>query len=198
MSTESINSSLLNLNYASGSLSDLIRQRSSAYGSSQGLASMKEISQSVKSLLDEVPSSGGKLTFKDVMDYRDALQEKFEAELKSDLEAIGVNTDIEFTLSYDAAGDKVTVDQNHPDKAKIDNYFDQNPERREEFAKIVSYSNISNVAENKLSPGQLKQQIQASAMETWWSSGSASSIASGNMLFGAASGLQFFGLNTVV
>lgn len=197
MSTDSVNGSLLNMNYANGSLSDIVRQKASAYGSSNGLASMKEVSNTVKSLLSEVPNSGGKLTFKDVMEYRDELQKKFEASLKKELEAIGVDTDTEFTLSYDAASGKVTVDQNHPDKAKIDNYFDQNSEKREEFAKIVSYSNISNVAKNKLSPGQIRQQIQASAVEKWWSSRSGSSMANGNMMFGAGAP-KFIGLNAVV
>lgn len=198
MSTESINSSLLNLNYARGSLSDLVRQGQTASGSYSGFSSISDVGSAISNLLSEVPNSGGKLTFKDVMEYRDKLQEEFETALKEDLEAIGVDTDVEFTLNYDAASGKVTVDPNHPDKAKIDNYFDQNPDRCDEFAKIVSLSNISNTAENRLRPSQLKQQIQASAMETWWSSDSASSIASGNLLFGASSGLQFFGLDTVV
>ncbi|MDD4733049.1 MAG: hypothetical protein PHX58_14090 [Desulfovibrio sp.] len=176
----------------------LTNKQSGASRDVSGL-STRELREQIDKILEDVPKSGNKLSFQDVIDYRNKLREDFEAKAKEDLEALGVDTERDFTLSYDANTDKVTVDPNHPDKEVIDRYFEENPEMREAFAKIVSLSKLSGAAEKQLSPTQFKQQLQAQAM-SWWAeeNGNMGWFSGGGMMM-ANAGLQIMtGVNMQV
>ncbi|MEF2145321.1 MAG: hypothetical protein V3573_07745 [Desulfovibrionaceae bacterium] len=176
-------------NYSSYGLTNSSLYNSSTTGnrsSSSGLSSTntKELRAVIDKLLADVPKGeDGKLSFQDVLDYRDKLREEFEAKAKEDLEALGVDTDLDFTLSYDADSNKVTVDSGHPQKKIIDKYFEDNEDMRDSFAKIVTLSKLTQAAETKLSPTDYKRQLQQQALE-WWAqdSGGLDWFASGGML----------------
>ncbi|SKA88347.1 hypothetical protein SAMN02745704_02110 [Paucidesulfovibrio gracilis DSM 16080] len=164
-------------------------------GSGRDVASLntRELREQIDKILEGVPKSGSKLSFQDVMDYRDKLREEFESIAKEELGALGVDTERDFTLSYDAATDKVTVDPEHPDKEIIDRYFEETPEMREAFAKIVSLSKLSGAAEKTLSPTQFRQQMQAQAMSWWAEENGNMGWFSGGGMMNAEAGLQLFG-----
>lgn len=159
----------LGLNGSSSSSSSSTSSTSASPYSSGGVESLstRELRDRINTILEDVPKSGSKVSFQDVIDYRDKLQAEFEAKAKADLDALGVDTERDFTLSYDAGTNKVTVDSGHPDKKIIDKYFEDKPEMRDAFAKIVTLSKLSGCAEKKLSPTAFKQQMQQQAM-TWW------------------------------
>lgn len=192
---------LYGLNLESGSSSSSSSATSSSlaslYGSSS--ASTSELRAQIDKLLEGVPSSGSKLSFQDVIDYRDQLQDEFEAIAKEDLSALGVDTDRDFTLSYDANTGKVTVDSSHPDKALIDAYFEQTPEMTEAFAKIVSLSKLTATAEDALSPTEFKRQMQLQAM-SWWAeeNGSSDWFSGGGMMLSTEGMSLMAGLNLKV
>ena len=158
----------------------------------------------IDALLAGIPQSGGKLTFQDVLDYRDQLREDFEAQAKADLEALGVDTDLDFTLSYDADTNTVTADSGHPDKKVIDWYFANNEEMTEAFAQVVTYSNLAKPAETSVSAEQMVHQLQLDTMSAWFSDNlSTSSLSSGlagmgTLMFSGTGESTFFGLDLMV
>ncbi len=173
--------------------------------SSSGSDSLKaKLRDRIESLLSGVPSSGTKLSFQDVIDYRDQLLEEFEAQAKADLEALGVDTDLDFTLSYDADTDTVTADSGHPDKSVIDAYFKENSDMREAFAQVVTYSNLVKPAETTVSPQAMMKQLQLKSMSVWFSDTlSTSSLSAGlsgfgSLMFSQDSETSYFGIDLLV
>ncbi|WP_022660699.1 hypothetical protein [Paucidesulfovibrio longus] len=184
----------------SSSTSSTSSSRSSRYGGGVESMSTQELRAQIDKLLEDVPvGSSGKLSFADVMDYRDKLRNEFEAIAKEDLEALGVDTERDFSLSYNATTGKVTVDSSHPDKAIIDKYFEDTPEMTEAFAKIVTLSKLTATAENKLSPTEFKRQMQTQAM-AWWAEGNGSSdwFSGGGMMLSPAGMSMLAGVNIQV
>ena len=178
----------------------------SATGSSSGSSNLgtryNSVSSQVQSLLADVPKSGDKLTFQDIIDYRDKLQDQFEAQARKDLEALGVDVDLDFALSYDAASDTVTASSSHPDKAIIDKYFAGNSDMRDLFGQVVSYTNLLDPVETKLTPSQISTQLRADSMRLWFEENSDSSSflgGYGNLLFKATTqSTEYFGVNLKV
>lgn len=173
--------------------------------SSDGSKSLKaKLLSRIEDLLSGVPQSGNKLTFQDVMDHRDELRDEFEARAKVELSLLGVDTERDFTLSYDASTDTVTADSSHPDKKIIDAYFKNNAEMREAFAQVVTYSNLLKPAETTVSPAERIRQMQFDSMSVWFSDNLSTSSLSGglagvgSLLFTEESEPAFFGLDLLV
>ncbi|MGE4552386.1 MAG: hypothetical protein AB7D57_04705 [Desulfovibrionaceae bacterium] len=156
----------------------------------------------VQSLLADVPQSGSKLTFQDIIDYRDQLQDEFEAKARTDLEALGVDVDADFALSYNAATDTVTASSSHPDKAIIDQYFADNADMRDLFGQVVTYTNLLEPVESGLTPSQIRTQLSADTMNIWFQDNLASDSllgGYGNLLFSATTqDSSYFGVNLTV
>ena len=173
--------------------------------SSDGAKSLKaKLRSRIESLLSDIPQTGSRLTFQDVMDYRDELRDAFETQAEADLAALGVDTARDFTLSYDATTDTVTADANHPDKKIIDAYFENNEEMRNAFAQVVTYSNLLKPAETKVSPQEMVRQMQLDSMSIWFADNlSASSLSGGlsgygSLLFTDEGEATYFGLDLQV
>ncbi len=159
-----------------------------------------DIRAKIDALLADVPRDAtGKLTFDAIIDYRDQYRAAFEARTKIDLSKLGVDTDADMTFSYDATADKLTVDSSHPDKDVIDNYFEENEDARHMFAKLVVLTKITNMAERKLSPVELKTEMQLQAM-SWWTQANVQNIFSGgNLSYTEGNEAPvFYGLDTLI
>ena len=65
----------------------------------------------------------------------DEITAEFKDDLQSQLRKEGVDCDQPFKLTVANDG-KVVVSGDHPDKAKIEKYFEENPEMRDRFADI--------------------------------------------------------------
>jgi len=127
-----------------------------------------QIRDQVNAYLSDIPKNGdGKLSFKDIEDYRKKLETEWDTSVKADLKKLGVNTDKEFPLSYDPATGKLTVSNGHPDKEKIDQYFESNSDKVEEFQKIVQLGKMTYMSKSSLSPLEIRKNIQQEAM-AWW------------------------------
>lgn len=161
-----------------------------------------EIRAQIEALLADVPrDANGKLTFQAVADYRDEKREAFEAQVKAELEILGVDTDIDMTFSYDSATDVLTVDSGHPDKKLIDRYFAASDELRADFAEIVALTKLSGSAESKLSPTDLRASLQARSVAIWAEQNTTNMFGSGMLYMSdsdTSSSPTFFGLDMMV
>ncbi|WP_319471493.1 hypothetical protein [uncultured Pseudodesulfovibrio sp.] len=127
-----------------------------------------QIRAQIDDLLKDVPKgTDGKLSFKDIDDYREKLGKEWDESVKADLEKLGVDVEKEFPLSWDTKTGKLTVSKEHPDKEVIDKYFESNPEKVEEFQKIVQLGKMTRTHEQKLTPQQLQKSIQQESV-AWW------------------------------
>lgn len=126
------------------------------------------IREQIESILADVPKGDdGKLSFQDVDDYRESLEKKWDIAVMADLEALGVDTDKELPLTWDPTTGRVTVTEGHPDKAVVDQYFDDNPDKIEEFQRIIQLGKMTNLSQSHFSASQLRQNIQQQSM-AWW------------------------------
>jgi hypothetical protein len=118
--------------------------------------------------LSEIPKGDdGTLSFKDVDEYRKKLETEWDVEVSSDLLKLGVDITQQLPLSYDPATGKVTVSKSHPDKAKIDAYFESNQDKVDEFEKILQLGKLTTTADEQLSQTEMGQNIQQQSL-AWW------------------------------
>lgn len=175
MSTQAIGSngysdtaSLLKAAKEEQQLQETASQASSKSETSSSTSWESRIRNDIQRYLSEVPKGeDGKLSFKDVDDYREGLEKEWDEAVKADLKKLGVDVSKEFPLSYDPTTGKVTVSGDHPDKALIDKYFEANPDKVEEFEKIVQLGKLTAVSNANFSPMELRQTIQQQSM-AWW------------------------------
>ncbi|MEG6550472.1 hypothetical protein V6C53_09565 [Desulfocurvibacter africanus] len=127
-----------------------------------------KIRRQVEELLADVPRQGDKLTFDDIKDYREERLEEFQKKVREGLEAMGVDLSTDLNLSYDANSGKVTA-ANHPDKAKVERFFESNPELTQEYADLLQLTKLTETADAKISPADMRRRIQSDMMSTWFS-----------------------------
>jgi hypothetical protein len=196
-----IDTSLYGYNYYSGlGQSSGLTTSSTATSGSNVTASTSAIRAQIEALLADVPrSEGGKLTFDDVISYRDEQREAFEARVQSDLAALGVDTDLDMTFSYDANSDVLTVDSGHPDKKLIDAYFAANEDVRADFAEVVALTKLSGSAETKLTATEMRTSLQVQSMAIWAEANASNTFSGGSLFFTEEEDTPtFFGLDLMV
>jgi len=140
----------------------------------------------------------GKLSFKDVDDYRAKLAKEWDDEVKKDLKKLGVDVSEKLPLSYDTKTGKITVTGKHKDKATIEKYLADNPDKVEGFKEIIQLGKLTSTANSNLSQSQMVQNIQYKAM-TWWfadNSDPKTWFSGGGMMLGGMS--TYSGLNLKV
>lgn len=101
------------------------------------------------------------ITFNDLLTHRDDLTEAFTAEMEAGLKAAGVAEDADFRISLNEHGE-IEVKSNHPDKAKIEKYFAENPELAEDYQHIEALNKLEQARsaqgynlQTSYSPGRL-------------------------------------------
>ena len=85
--------------------------------------------------------SNARVTFSQVQQYKSQLEEGFGAALQKGLDSFGVAKDAPFSVTLSEDG-KVLVDSSHPDKAKIQSYFDANPDYGKQMRKDLEAKGI--------------------------------------------------------
>ena len=132
----------------------------------QGRAELEKALESMKK------AGYASFTFADIDDYRKNLEAQFSEAVKSDLAAMGVDPDIEFSLVLDGNG-ALAVVSDHPDKAVVEHYFADNPEMVDVFKHIQALSNLKKAQTR--SPMQaaeysknLKLSLQAEAVQAFF------------------------------
>lgn len=151
----------------------------------------------IRAILSDIPLRGGeKLSFYDVKSYRDSLEKDWDARVAGDLATIGVDTDRKFRLTLDPAVGSVVASGDHPDKSKIDMYFQTDTDAADDFESILQLGKLVDVAERKLSPTDMETELTPEAMSWWFDSNmdSSSLFTGGGIVFGVT-GSSYQGLD---
>lgn len=103
--------------------------------------------------------------------------------LATGLDGLGVDPDINFSIQIGDDG-SLTVVSDHPDRDKVQRFFDENPDIVKKYRQIETLSGIDDARKAmQLAPSEMRKRIQIESMASWWAdSGSA------NSYFGAYSG----------
>ena len=143
----------------------------------------------------------GKLSFQDVEDYRDALGDKWDTEVMADLEALGVDISKEFLMTYDPDTGKVSVSGDTEDKDTINQYFEDNPDKVEEFRNIIQLGKLTSTASSQLSQDQMMTNLKQQSLAWWYADNTdpTSWFEGGGLLgIGQGSTTAYTGLNITV
>lgn len=116
--------------------------------------------------------------------------------LATGLDALRVDPNINFSIQIDEDG-AFTVVSDHPDREKVQRFFNENPELVKKYRQIETLSGIDDARKAmQLAPSDMRKRIQIESLAAWWAdSGNA------NSYFGAYSGgnvSMFSGLNLSV
>lgn len=168
-------------------------------GSESGSAALRA---EITALLDQIPKgSDGKLSFQDVEDYRESLGEAWDTAVMADLEALGVDVSKEFMMTYDPDTGAVTVSGDTDDKAIIDQYFVDNPDKVEAFRDIIQLGKLTTTASSQLSQDTLMTSLQQQSLAWWYEDNTdpTSWFEGGGLLsIGQGSTTSYTGINLMV
>jgi hypothetical protein len=204
MSTTSIGTDLINGTYtllrASVEEKQLREQaktldEENAQGGASGLAS------DISSVLDKIPKGDdNRLSFQEVQDYREKLGDKWDIEVMADLEALGVDVSNEFAMTYDPETGKVTVPDSTENAEIINKYFEDNPDKVEEFHTIIQLGKLGSTAASKLSQSQMMTSMQQQSLSWWYADNTdpTSWFEGGGLLAMNGSSGSYSGLNLFV
>lgn len=140
----------------------------------------------------------GKLSFKDVDDYRAKLAKDWDAKVMADLKELGVNVSEDLPLTYDPDTGKITVSGDHEDKETIEKYLEDNPDKVKEFNEIIQLGKLTATADSKLSQSQQLMNLQQQSIAWWYADNTdpRTWFSGGGMMAGGGS--AYTGLNLTV
>jgi hypothetical protein len=170
-------------------------EESSQSGVSSGLAS------DISSVLDQIPKGDdNRLSFQEVQDYREKLGDKWDAAVMADLKELGVDVSKEFAMTYDPDTGKVTVPDSTKDAEIINKYFEDNPDRVEEFHTIIQLGKLASTASSQLSQNEMMTSLTQQSMSWWYADNTdpTSWFEGGGLLAMGGSSASYTGLNLMV
>lgn len=140
------------------------RRAQNAYGNISPGSAMGQAA--INKALSEIgASTGGKVTFADIMKHREDLETTFSAQVRLDLAELGVSIDTEFTLNLSAEG-KIDVSCDDPNaKAIIEEYLADNPDVCEQFGYIQALGNLERARQSPASATAMWQQVRSNTVE---------------------------------
>jgi hypothetical protein len=180
------------LQQGSGSASSVSAQSSGGYSVMQTVSVVAELTRAVMAKMGV--SENGRVTFGQIEAYRRQLEEEYADKLKKDFELLGIDPNVNFQLKANEKGG-LTVGGSHPDRDKVQKYFDDNPDMTEKYSEIQILADLEAARKKAdISPAELKKRLQVENMAVWWNTeGGASSIMS------YSGGVDWFsGVNTTV
>lgn len=117
---------------------------------------------SVSEVMERLGYSG-RMTRTAISQQKERLEKAFEAQVKSDLKAMGVAEDIDFRVAVDQSG-AIVVNTEHEDKAKVEAYFRDHPQYAQVLKDIEVLSNAQKQTENTAStynPAATRKALQS-------------------------------------
>lgn len=114
----------------------------------------------------------------------------------SALNSLGVDKNISFNIQVNPDG-SVTIVSDHPDRDKVQKFFDDNPELIKKFRQIETLAGIDDARKAmQLSPSEMRKRVQIESMVSWWAGSNTAASYFGNYNSGSLSLLS--GLNLTV
>ena len=170
-------------------------EENSQSGASSGLAS------DISSVLDQIPKGDdNRLSFQEVQDYREKLGDKWDASVMADLKELGVDVSKEFAMTYDPDTGKVTVPDSTEDAEIINKYFEDNPDKVEEFHTIIQLGKLTSTAASQLSQSEMMTSLRQQSLAWWYADNTdpSSWFDGGGLLAAGGSSASYTGLNLMV
>lgn len=90
----------------------------------------------------------GKVTYNDLLKHRDKMVEDFQAKVKDGLSQAGVDSNADFRINLDENGN-IKVSSNHKDKAKIEQFFKENPSLSKDYQHIEALNQVEETRKNQ-------------------------------------------------
>ncbi len=90
----------------------------------------------------------GKVTYNDLLKHRDKMIEDFQDKVKKGLTQAGVAPNADFRINLDENGN-IKVSSNHKDKAKIEQFFKENPSLSKEYQHIEALNQVEETRKNQ-------------------------------------------------
>jgi len=136
-----------------------------------------------------------RVSFRQINAYRELMEQEFAGQLRKEFELLRVDPNIVFQLKENETGG-LTVSSDHPDKDKVQKYFDDHPELVKQYKEIQILANLE-AARNRMdiNPAELKKCLQIENMSEWWD---AESGASSVMNVSSGGTSWFSGVNATV
>jgi len=136
-----------------------------------------------------------RVSFRQINAYREQREQEYAERLRKDFTLMGIDPDISFQLKENDKGG-LTVSCTHPDKDKIQKYFDDNPELVKQYREIQTLANLESARQRmEIQPAELKKRLQIENMSAWWNAEGGSAAI---MSLSAGGTSWFSGVNATV
>jgi hypothetical protein len=147
------------------------------YSAMQTVSAVVELTRAVMEKMGV--GKNDRVSFRQINAYREQMEQEYAEQIRKDFALLGVDPDISFQLKENEKGG-LTVSSTHPDKDKIQKYFDDNPELVKKYREIQTLANLDAARQRMdIQPAELKKRLQIENMSAWWSAeGSSASIMS--------------------
>lgn len=103
-------------------------------------ANCNNLAEMVEKLAEELGIEG-KITYNKLFAHKEELENDFQETVKNGLEELGVDPEADFRLSLNDDG-TIKVSSNHKDKAKIEQFFNENPQLAESYQQIQTLNQV--------------------------------------------------------
>lgn len=103
-------------------------------------ASSESLAEQVEKLAEELGITG-KITYNKLFAHKEGLENAFQEKVKNGLAELGVDPEADFRLSLNDDG-TIKVSSNHKDKAKIEQFFNENPGLAESYQQIQTLNQV--------------------------------------------------------
>jgi hypothetical protein len=172
---------------------DAAKTSAANYSALQTVSAVVELTRAVMEKMGV--GKNDRVSFRQINVYREQMEQDYAEQLRKDFALLGVDPKIAFHLKENERGG-LTVNSDHPDKDKVQKYFDDHPELVKKYKEIQMLANLEAARQKmEINPGELKKRLQIENMSAWWhAEGGAGSI----MSLSSAGAGWFSGINATV
>jgi len=172
---------------------DTARTTSATYSAVQTVSAVVELTRAMMEKMGV--GKNDRVSFRQINVYREQMEQEFTEQLQKEFALLGVDPSIVFQLKENEKGG-LRVSSDHPDKDKVQKYFDDHPELVKQYKEIQALANLE-AARNRMDidPVELKKRLQIENMSAWWD---AESDTSSIMSVSSGGTSWFSGVNATV
>ena len=137
------------------------------YSAMQTVSTVVELTRAVMEKMGV--GKNDRVSFRQINTYREQMEQEFSDKIRKNFELLGVDPNIIFQLKENEKG-SLTVSSEHPDRDKVQKYFDEHPELVKQYKEIQTLANLE-AARNRMNinSAELKKRLQIENMGAWWS-----------------------------
>jgi hypothetical protein len=152
---------------------DAARTSSANYSAAQTVSAVVELTRAMMEKMGV--GKNDQVSFRQINAYREQMEQEYAEQLRKDFALLGVDPNIAFQLKENEKGG-LTVSSDHPDREKVQKYFNDHPEMVKIYKEIQTLANLEAARQRMdINPAELKKRLQIENMGTWWNTESGAS-----------------------